>query len=132
MRAVHVARKAPGGDLQGAGAADRFGVDTTRLARICPGLAKFNLPVRWVHVLDSDNEEGIRFEPIQGMQRFSALRDNTYRLRYIDGMAMKGDHLRRCAARSSQIRVSLLRRGRSGSDPDAMIEAILQDIRGNG
>ena len=124
-------------------AADRFGIDTARLARIRPGLEKFNLPVpgrrsqaplpvRWVYVLESDNEEGIRFEPIQGMQRFSALRDNTYRLRYIDGMAMKGDHLRRCAALSSQIRLSLLRRGRSGSDPDAMIDAILQDIGENG
>ncbi len=121
-------------------AADRLAVDTAPLARIRPGFDKFNLPIggrhtlsalpiRWVYELHGDGErDGVSIEPVRGMERFTVLRNNTYRVHYLDGMGLKAEHLRLCASLSSRIGLSRLHRPRSGADLNGMIDRILQDI----
>lgn len=124
-------------------AATQLGFDTAPLRRIRPGMEKFNLPIaerhsdrplpiRWVYLLNRDSEDGIHMEPVRGMKRFPVMRRNTYRVRYLDGMALRAEHLKLCARLSSQIHLSQLHWDRKGADPDAMIDAILRDIEDNG
>lgn len=124
--------------------ASQLKIDTKGLQRIRPELEKFNLPllthqfvneripVRWVYILSTEeNQDEIIFEPIQGMQRFVPLRNNTYRVKYLDGMALKLDHLKLCGKLASNIRLARVTRPRRGFQLDKLIDHLLADMAKN-
>jgi hypothetical protein len=124
--------------------ATQLDIDTKELQRIRPELEKFNLPllthqfgnesipVRWVYILSTEeNQDEIIFEPIQGMERFMPLRNNTYRVRYLDGMALKHDHLKLCGKLASNVRVARVTRPRRGFQLDKLINHLLADMAKN-
>jgi len=119
--------------------ADQLALDTTVLRRIRPNTEKFNLPVgsagaaaplpvRWIYILDSDHLEALKLEPILGMQRFQPLHSNTYRVRFLQGMALKPEHLKLCGQLAGRIRLARLTRPRKGFNLEPMIDRILADI----
>lgn len=119
--------------------ADQLQIDTRGLRRIRPKLEKFNyplgrqfagqpLPIRWVYALGSDNIDQIRFDPIQGMQRFLPLRNNTYRMRFLQGMALKSEHLQLCGQLAGRIRLARVTRPKAGFGLDALIDQLLADM----
>lgn len=119
--------------------ADRLAIDTEPLQRIRPDMPKFNLPVpaagdgeplpiRWIYVLGSDHVDDFRFEPIQGMQRFMPLRQNTYRVRFLEGMVLKAEHLRLCGQLAGRVRLARVTRPRLGFALDAMVDRLAQDM----
>jgi hypothetical protein len=119
--------------------ADKLHIDTTALQRIRPNLQKFNyplaqpanttpLPIRWVYILASDHVDAIRFEPIQGMNRFMPLRANTYRARFMQGMALKPQHLQLCGQLAGQIRLARVTRPQQGFALDQLIDQLLADM----
>ncbi len=114
-------------------------IDTSGLRRIRPNTEKFNLPVgsaetsaplpiRWVYILGSDLVEGVQIEPINGVDRFQPLYHNTYRVGFLNGMALKTEHLSLCGKLAGQIRLARLTRPRSGFHLEPLIDAILADI----
>ena len=118
--------------------ATRLGIDTAELGRIRPGMEKFNLPVaqamaaqplpiRWVYILNSHKRDEFEIEPIHGMARFAPLHDNTYRVRYLEGMALKAEHLQLCGQLSSRIRLVRITRPDRGFSIDALADRILAD-----
>lgn len=122
--------------------ADKLAIDTQDLRRIRPNTEKFNLPVaseganvplpiRWVYILGSDHIDDLRIEPIQGMQRFQPLHNNTYRVSFLKGMALKKEHLQLCGKLAGKIRLARITRPRDGFHLDAMIDRILADIAEN-
>lgn len=120
--------------------ADKLGLDTSTLRRIRPTTEKFNLPVasvgeslpiRWVYILGSGPIDTIRLEPIQGMQRFLPLHNNTYRVRFLKGMALQPEHLRLCGQLASQIRLTRVIRPDSGFELDGLIDHLLADMAKN-
>lgn len=119
--------------------ADQLAIDTTDLRRIRPNTEKFNLPVgsegageplpiRWIYILDSDHLEALKIEPIHGLQRFKPLHNNTYRVRFLQGMALKPEHLKLCGQLAGRIRLARLTRPRTGFHLEPMIDRILADI----
>ena len=62
------------------------------------------------------------------MKRFEPLRKNTYRLRYLDGMAMRHEHLRLCGTLAGKIRLARVTRPREGFDLDALMDHLLADM----
>jgi hypothetical protein len=121
--------------------ADRLEIDTTALRRIRPNTEKFNLPiaegfselpvpVKWIYILSDDHIEDVTIDPILGMAKFPPLRQNTYRMRYLDGMALKPRHLDLCGQLARQVRLARVARPRAGFTLDLMIDRILADIRG--
>ena len=109
-------------------ATDQLQIDSLALRRIRPGIEKFNLPVaaelaatplpvRWVYVLASDHVDQTEILPIHGMQRFSPLRSNTYRVRFLEGMALKSEHLKLCGQLAGRIRLAHIKRPKSGFQP---------------
>ena len=122
--------------------ADKLEIATDDLRRIRPNTEKFNLPVtvegaekplpiRWVYILDSDHIDDLRVEPIQGLNRFQPLHNNTYRVRFLKGMALKSEHLKLCGQLAGKIRLARITRPRVGFSLDQMIDRILADIAEN-
>lgn len=118
--------------------ADKHGIDTAPLPRIRPGLQKYSLPlrdrfaaepvrVRWVYLLGTHGQPDIDFEPIQGLERFQPLRANTYRVRFLEGMALKAEHLRLCGQLAGRIRLVRVTRPDKGFGLDALIDRLLDD-----
>ena len=123
-------------------AAERLHIDTAGLRRIRPDLEKFNyplanrfagqpLPIRWVYILGRDPRSGAHVEPIRGLARFAPLRNNTYRIRFLDGMALRREHLQLCGKLAGRIHLSRITRAEVGFEPDALVERILVDIAAN-
>lgn len=119
--------------------ASKLDIDTGGLDRIRPDMNKFNLmiadrfcdtplPVRWVYILASDPRGSFQVEPITGMKRFRPLRANTYRRRFMEGMALRPEHLARCGALASNIHLARVTRPRGGFEIDTLIDTLLADI----
>lgn len=119
--------------------ADRLEIATGALDRIRPELEKFNLPVRdrfcdtplpirWVYLLNPANEKGIALTPISGMKRFQPLLAHTYRRRFMEGMALRPEHLQRCGALAGRIHLARVQRPNKGFDIDRLVDALLADM----
>ncbi|NCS64717.1 MAG: hypothetical protein GW787_00970 [Betaproteobacteria bacterium] len=119
-------------------AADRLGLTTTGLRRISPELEKFNyplgdrfcataLPIRWLYVLEQGAVEEPAIQPIEGVARFTALRDNSYRFEYLAGMGLLASHLRQCATLANRTRIATLTRPAIGYPPARLADRLLLD-----
>ncbi len=122
--------------------ADKLGIDTANLRRIRPNLEKYNypvgnmsagegLPIRWIYILKTAHTGEMALQPVNGMHRFHPLHDNTYRVRFLHGMALKPQHLKLCGRLASSIRLADITRPRTGFNLDQMIDVILADIDRN-
>jgi hypothetical protein len=123
--------------------ADHLKIDTRKLDRIRPGIEKFNLPlgnnfsskklpVRWVYILHSENKlDNFELTPINGMARFRPLQNNTYRLRYLEGMDLKANHLQLCGKLASTIRLARMTRPSGHFELEGLIDRLLADINEN-
>lgn len=122
--------------------AEALEIDTSSLRRIRPELEKFNyplhnqfadqpLPIRWIYILGSHKKSDIEFEAIRGLQRFNALRNNTYRIRFMEGQLLKVQHLKRCGQLAGRIHLSHVLRPDDGFELDALIDGVLADIEAN-
>lgn len=122
--------------------ADKLQIITSGLQRIRPGIEKFNyaltqklnvqaLPVRWIYILGSDHIDNIKFDPIQGFNRFLPLRRNTYRNRFLEGMSLKSEHLKLCSKLAGSIRLANVLRPRVGFDLDMLIDRLVCDMSEN-
>lgn len=119
--------------------ADQLSIDTAGLRRIRPDLEKFNypltnrfagepLPIRWVYILGSHQRPETLCEPIGGMDRFLELRDHTYRVRFLEGMALRTEHLQLCGRLAGRIHLNRITRPERGFELDALVELILADL----
>lgn len=119
--------------------ADKMSIDTSALRRIRPNTQKFNYPlgqqfggeptpIRWVYILASDHIDATTLEPIRGLQRFQPLHNNTYRVRFLEGMALKPEHLKLCGQLASQIRLARVTRPNSNFELDGLIDHLLADM----
>jgi hypothetical protein len=123
-------------------AAGRLDIETAGLRRIRPHLEKYNLPihdryagnplpVRWVYILGSHPLPDTLFESIDGMDRFRPLRNNTYRVRFLEGMALNAEHLRLCGRLAGRAHVTRVTRPEHGFDLDDLMDRILADAAAN-
>lgn len=119
--------------------ADQLGIETSELRRVRPELQKFNyplqgrfvhqpLPIRWVYILNSHKEPDIKFDAIRGMERYNPLRNNTYRVRFMEGQLLKVQHLKRCGQLAGRIHLSRVTRPDDGFELEPLIDSILADI----
>jgi hypothetical protein len=122
--------------------ADKLHIETGNLRRIRPEIAKFNyplgqqfsqkpLPVRWIYILGSENSSNICISAINGMQRFLPLRNNTYRVRFLQGMTLQAKHMQLCGKLAGQIRLASVSRPKSGFELEALIDHLLADMAGH-
>lgn len=119
--------------------ARQLGIETKGLRRIMPDMDKYNvplgerfcetpLPVKWVYVLDA-KDENFTCLPYEGMNRFEPLHDNTYRVHFLDAMALKPQHLLQVAKLAGNIHMAKIQRPQSGFRINELVQFILDDIR---
>jgi HPr Serine kinase C-terminal domain len=120
-------------------AARQFGIETDSLRRIMPDMDKYNvplgerfcetpLPVKWVYVLDPSDEDEFACQPYEGMARFEPLHGNTYRVHFLEAMALKPQHLQQVARLAGNIRMARIRRPREGFRLNELVRFILDDV----
>jgi len=116
--------------------AEKMQIATDGLTRIRPDMEKFNLPtfgemaaaplpIRWIYILNNHNKDEFVFETVRGMDRFPALRHNTYRVRFLEGMDLKAQHLALCAQLSSKIKLVRVTRPNTRFALDELADRIL-------
>lgn len=120
-------------------AARGLGIETGNLQRIMPGTEKFNvplgtrfcdspLPVKWVYVLEAAECDDFALTAYQGMARFEPLHANTYRVHFLEAMALKPNHLLQVAALAGRIRMARIQRPAQGFRLPELVQFILDDI----
>lgn len=123
-------------------AARQLGIETEGLRRIMPDMDKYNvplgarfcntpLPVKWVYVLEPSDQDGFDLQPFEGMARFEPLHENTYRVHFLEHMALKPQHLQQVAKLAGNIRMARIRRPREGFRINELVQFILVDIDKN-
>ena len=119
--------------------ARQLGIDTSGLRRIMPDMDKYNvplgdrycntpLPVKWVYVLEPSERSDFALLPYEGMSRFEPLHENTYRVHFLEAMALKPQHLQQVAKLAGNIRMAKIQRPQSGFRIDELVQFILDDI----
>lgn len=119
--------------------ADKLGIDTTKLTRIRPELQKFSLPlgerfcdvprnVSKIFVLAEHNGDSVVCASISGVDKFNVLQANTYRHRFMAGMALQPIHLRQCGALAAQVSVAKILRPKHDFKLDDLVDRLLDEI----
>lgn len=121
-------------------AADSLEVQTAGLSRIRPELEKYRvpmgdafcaepIPVQKIYVLSPHNSDDFTVETLKGRDKFLALRANTYRRMFVDGMGLKGAHFQQLTTLSQQITVKRIRRPKTGFRLDELLDLLIADAR---
>ena len=119
-------------------AVTRLGVDPDDLERVVGPLAKYQLPVprrvtsplpvRWVYVLERHDGPELSVTPVQGMETFELLHEQTYRNELVHGAAAATAHLTQCARLAARVRISRVTRPAATMTAEATASAILSDL----
>ncbi|WP_186456826.1 hypothetical protein [Sphingomonas suaedae] len=123
--------------------ARRLGIDIAGLQRIRPSIAKFDLPIgdafrtdpasiAAIYILKPWNRDHFAIDEIKGIEKFQALRANSYRYRFLKGMDLGPWHLQQCSALAGTVPLAQISRPRVGFDIDGLADFILTDLSGRG
>jgi hypothetical protein len=98
--------------------------DTLKSVRLRKDLEKYFLPVdgvqdapvlvKSIFVLETTNTERMEITALKGAEKVESLIDNTYRLRFLEGLGGKKDHFQQCAAVAAKAAVYKTLRPRKG------------------
>jgi len=119
--------------------AKKLNIDTDQLKQIRHQINKYAypikkgfcttpLPVRALYILNTHNEESFELEPIQGVAKFNPLKNNTYRLGYLEGLGLKPTHLKQCAELANRIKLSRITRPDRDFQIEKLVEMIEHDL----
>jgi hypothetical protein len=114
---------APGHLKLWADALEMLGIPTEGLARVRPGLEKYDLPVNGsptqpvpvvgAYSLAASNTSERALATLAGFDKFRTLTNNTFRLRFLKGMQLQGQHFQQIQALVKHVRVARLDHPRS-------------------
>ncbi len=88
---------------------EKMGEQTKALSLVREGIKKFNLPVHphfhqkpeplnGIYIISTKNTEGFNIEAVKGIDKFNALKNNTYRLNFIKGTGTTSSHFKHIEA----------------------------------
>ncbi len=108
------------------------------LAHVRKGLLKRNLadvkgatealPVRKVYVLSTNNQDKFQVRALQGPRKFAAVKNQTYRLRFLEGLGTKGSHFQKGLALAQAVPVVQVQRPRFPFRLDELVERVESDL----
>lgn len=82
---------------------DKLNIESEPLSEIRPALQKFHLPIKQnyynkslnlarIIIIQSKNSSGFEYEELSGIKKFNAVKNNTYRYRFVEGLEKQQDH----------------------------------------
>lgn len=83
----------------------KINLENESLNKIRPEIKKFDLrsnssfynqtlPVKAIFILSTKNSSGFDFEEVKGIAKFNAIKNNTYRYKFIDGLEKQLEHFK--------------------------------------
>lgn len=122
-------------------AAEGLQLETEGLSRIRPELAKYRIPmddafcanpiaIKTIYLLTPHQSDAITCDTITGHSKFSALRNNTYRLRYVQGLGLGAVHFRQLTELAKTVTVKRVQRPSSGFHLDRLLDVLVADAQG--
>ena len=87
------------------------------------------LPVRKLYLLRAHNKEEITLTPSQGPQKFTVLKNNTFRFGYLADIEGKTGHFQQALQLAQQAPLSIVNRPRQGFKLDEFVAALEADLR---
>lgn len=87
------------------------------------------LPVRKLYILRATNQPDIQLTPVEGPQRLNALKQQTYRFHFVDGLAAKPAHFRAALALAQQATVTRVTRPEGVFRLTELVDRLEADFR---
>jgi hypothetical protein len=118
---------------------ERLAIAPDDLKRIRRKLEKRALPigdafvgeartVRRLYILHSTNRDELKLTPLEGPQKFAALKEYTYRFRFVDGLRAKPAHFQQALAVAQQAAISNVVRPREPFRLDELVALLEADF----
>lgn len=115
--------------------AEKLGIEVSTLKKILyqeskyayplnDGFCEIALPLRDIYLLEIHDQPGFVFEALKGFEKFIPLKDNTYRIEYLEGFGLKQSHLKRCSELANRTRVTRILR----PDKDFKISQLIDEV----
>lgn len=114
---------------------EKLGIDPNSLSRVRKQLNKHNLevadafesaklPLSGIYILHTKNSQGIDIEELKGIEKFNALKNNTYRLNFVRGLGNTEANFNHLSAIAQNCFVRRLSRPSKGFSTDSIIDII--------
>lgn len=121
---------------------EKLGMDPEQHTRVRSQLNKHQLQVEQsfsqealslggIYILQSHNFEDILLESLKGIEKFNALKNNTYRLNFIKGLGNAQTHFRHISAVAMNCPVRRITRPSKGFSLELLLDLIEEDIHGS-
>ena len=123
--------------------AKRFDIDTRKLERVRPQLEKFELrlhehfraePLKLhkLYLLNATNEPEVTLEPLAKPRQFQTILFNTYRARFLGGLAIRDAHFKLATKLANQTTISRVNRPSQPVMLDELVELVEEDFQSKG
>lgn len=120
----------------------KLGMEPEHFARVRSKLNKHHMHVQeqyhseamllgGVYILQTKNSDGLELEQLKGIEKFNALKNNTYRLNFIKGLGNTEAHFRHLSALASNCNVKRIIRSSKSFDLNQVLDAVENDIIAN-
>lgn len=118
----------------------KLGMEPERYARVRTKLNKHHMLVQGqfhsealtlggVYILHTKNSDGIDLENLKGIEKFNALKNNTYRLNFIKGLGNTEAHFRHLSALAANCSVKRITRSSKSFALDEILDVVEKDIQ---
>ncbi len=92
------------------------------------GFFKKSVPVSHVFILRVHNKGEYVLKKLQGVEKFTALKNNTYRFHFLKGLGKERIHFEHCTKTASKVSVTEIYRPMNPMNPDKLVNKILSFI----
>jgi serine kinase of HPr protein (carbohydrate metabolism regulator) len=121
---------------------ERLDIDTQGLRLIRSQVSKYAyplgtgffttpLPIGTVYLLYRWNKPDFDLAAIHGLEKFRALRNNTYRLEYLEGTDLQQVHMKNCSSLANTVRMIALTRPDDGFQINRLLDLVDEDMKSN-
>ena len=87
-----------------------------------------SLPIGKIYLLNNRNQSGIELEIVKGIDKFAAIKENTYRRFFIKGLGIESSYFASASAVTANCRVVRVKRPNAGFELESLANAILDDL----
>lgn len=113
------------------------------LQKVRNELDKYQLPIepllhdqkinlKRIYVLNVKNEKGISVQPVSGIEKFTLLKNQTFRFNFIKGLKQEKTHFMLCNKLASSVEVKILARENNNFALEQFAETVLKDMINSG
>jgi hypothetical protein len=100
----------------------KFGIDINKYYNEEPAL------LNRIYILCTSNKDKFEILPVKGMDRFTALKNNTYRRQFIEGLGIMKEHFNQCMFLANKVPVMQIIRPRQPFRLNELIRLVKKDL----